>query len=163
MSKDCPAEATKQSKHSPCKVSNNETLLFVLIEPYNYSQNDITAEAFSKTELRESRVSVTRKEHTPKEILQTEVVDVLIQKDPRRQLIGVLQANCKNVRDLEPEEPKNKRAFCVMDDGNPKNKGHAHIGFSETARVQPKNLQAANRQNLIQVFGKDYSLNEIYA
>ncbi len=162
MSKDCPAEATKQSKHSPSRVSNKEALLFVLIEPYNYKNNGISTEAFSKTELRESRVSVSRKGHTTKEVLKKEVIDVLLKKDPRRHFIAVLQGNCGKVRELEPEEPKDKRAFCVMDDGTPENKGHAHIGFSETTRGQQKNLQAANRQNLIGVFEEEKSLDEVY-
>lgn len=162
MSKDCPCEATKQSKHSPSKVSNTETLLFVLIEPHNYSQNDITPVAFSKTELKESRVSVSRKKHTTREVLQQEVIDVLLERDSRRQLVGILKADCGNVRNLKAEESKNRRACCVLDDGTLKNIGHAHLGFSEITKQQPKNLQAASRRNLILLFGKKLTIDDAY-
>jgi hypothetical protein len=162
MSKDCPCEANKQSKHSPSKVSNTETLLYVLIEAHNYAQNDITPIAFSRTELRESRVSVSRKKHATREILQQEVIDVLLEKDPRRQVIGILKADCGNVRALKTEEPRNKRSFCVVDDGTLQNIGHAHLGFSEITKQQPKNLQTANRRNLILLFGKQLSIDDVY-
>ena len=162
MSKDCPCEATKQSKHSPGKVSNSETLLYVLIEPHNYQQNDISARAFSRSELTDSQVSVGRKQHTPKEILQKEVIDVLLQKDPRRNAIGVLQADCREVRKLKTDEPKNKRVFCVIDDGTLKNPGHAHLGFSEVTKHHPKNHKTAHRANLIRLFGAKRSLDDVY-
>ena len=162
MSKDCPCEVTKQSNYSPAKVANGETLLYALIEPHNYEQNNISARAFSRTELTECQVSVSRKKHTTKEILQKEVIDVLLQKDPRRKFIGVLQAGCGEVRSLKTHDPKNKRVFCVIDDGTLNNTGHAHMGFSEITKDQPKNLKTAHRANLILLFSDNRSLDDVY-
>jgi hypothetical protein len=162
MSKDCPCEATKQSNHSPTKVANDEALLYALIEPHNYEQNDISARAFSRTELTECQVSVSRKKYTTKEILQKEVIEVLLQKDPRRKFIGVLQAGCGEVRSLKTHDPKNKRVFCVIDDGTPNNSGHVHIGFSEITKAQPKNHKTAHRANLISLFGNERSIRDVY-
>jgi len=162
MSKDCPCEATKQSKHSPAKVSNRETLLYVLIAPHNYEQNDISARAFSRSELTDSQVSVSRKKYTPKEVLQKEVIDILLQKDPRRKFMGVLRADCGKVRSLKTDEIQNRRVFCVIDDGTPKNTGHAHLGFSEVTKQLNKNHKTAYRANLIRIFGNERSMDDVY-
>lgn len=163
MSKACPCEATKQSKHSPAKVASGEALLYFLIEPHNWEQNDISARAFSRTELTECQVSVSRKKYTPKEIFQKEVIDVLLERDSKRKAIGVLQAGCGEVRSLKTDEPKNKRVFCVIDDGTTKNTGHGHIGFSEITKHQPKNYKTAHRANLILLFGDKRSIDDVYS
>jgi len=162
MTKDCPAEASKQSEHSPSKVGNSETLLYVLIEPHNYEANGISARAFSRTELKNSQVSISRKNHIPRDILQKEVIDILLEKDQRRKFMGVLQAKCLKIRQLKTEEPKSRRAFCVIDDGTLKNVGHTHLGFSHTARQQTKSQWTAYRENLTLLFGEECSINEIY-
>jgi len=105
---------------------------------------------------------VSRKKHTPLQVLQEEVIDVLLEKDTRRKFRGVLQAKCHEVRKLKTEIPNNKRAFCVVDDGTPKNNGHAHLGFSHTAKQQTKSQWTAYRENLTLLFGEERSLNEIY-
>jgi len=162
MSKDCPCESTKQSKSSPSKVSNSETLLYVLIEPHNYEENGISARAFSRSELAKSQVSVSRKNYTTPKILKEEVIDALLQKDQRRKFTGILQAKCLEVRKLKTDEPKNKRVFCVLDDGTPKNIGHAHVGFSEITKQQTKSYWTAYRENLILLFGKERSIDDVY-
>lgn len=147
MTSACPKEKKKQSKHSPSVVADSEELVFALLEPYNFQHSEILNKAFSRTELRETRVSVSRKDHTNRLCLQEEVIDALIKKDPKRKFVGTLTSLCKAVRNLKSED--NKRAFCVIDDGTEENPGHAHIGFAHEMR---KSLQTQNRENLLNEF-----------
>ena len=158
----CPLEAAKQSPHSPNKVSNADTLLFVLIEPHNFAENALISRAFSRTELTKGEVSVSRKEHTTRSTLEEKVVSVLLKKDVRREFKGVLKAKCQKVRDIKTSYPS-KRVFCVVDDGFEDNPGHAHIGFSEITKMGNGNEKTAYRANLILAFGeKPLGLDDIY-
>ena len=162
MPTDCPSEDTKQSQFSPSRVSNKEILLYVLIEPHNYAQNGLIPRAFSRSELTSSDVSVSRRTHTSRTVLQNNVIDILLSKDQRRNFVGILKAKCGKLRALKTREHKNKRALCVVDDGTRENIGHAQLGFSETAKHQQKNFKTAYRANLISLFGDPYSIDDIY-
>ena len=163
MPTDCPLEAAKQSRHSPSKVSNTETLLFVLVEPHNFGENELSARAFSRKELTKGHVSVSRKEHTTRSTLEENVISVLLKNDVRREFKGVLKAKCQKVRDIKTDNPLKKRVFCVVDDGVPDNPGHAHIGFSEITKTDNGNEKTAYRENLILAFGENpFGLNDIY-
>ena len=162
MPNDCPSEASKQSKDSPSTISNGENLLHILVEPHNYEVNGLTKRAFSRSELRKSQVSLSRKSYTTEEILKKEVINPLLKRDSKRKFIGLLQADCGEVRSLKTDDSTRKRAFCVIDDGLPSNIGHAHLGFSEIAKQRPKNQQTAYRANLILVFGSECPIREVY-
>lgn len=163
MPTDCPLEAAKQSRHSPSKVSNTETLLFVLVEPHNFAENNLSARAFSRKELTKGHVSVSRKEHTTRPTLEENVISVLLKKDVRRVFKGVLKAKCQKVRDIKASHLSKKRVFCVVDEGVPDNPGHAHIGFSEITKMDNGNEKTAYRQNLILAFGENpLVLDDIY-
>ena len=163
MSTDCPLEHAKQSPHSPSKVSNAETLLFVLIEPHNFAENGLKKRAFSRMELTQGHVSVSRKEHTTRSTLVENVISVLLKKDVRREFKGVLKAKCQKVRNIKTDNPLKNRVFCVVDNGFQNNPGHAHIGFSEKTKTDNGNEKTAHRENLILAFGENpFGLNDIY-
>lgn len=154
MSADCPCENKKQSKFSPDKVANNETLLFALVEPHNFEDNGIKKRAFSRSELKSKQVSVSRREYTDKTSFQSAVITPLTAKDGRR-FIGVLKATCQDVRLIRTKETPSQRAVCVVDNGLEHDEAHAHLGFSEIAASQDKNQQSAHRLNLLRVFDSE--------
>lgn len=170
MDKYCKHELTQQKEHSPisecCEaiVGDEEHLIFTLLDPlyWNSEEKTFSSAAFGKTKLKNGEVSVCRKEHSSEEEVQREIIDTLIDKDSARRFVGILLAQCGNVRSLlvdpSTDEAPSQKAYCVVDDGRETFRSHAHLGFSEVTTAKDfwnNNQRAATIGNLKKLFEKN--------
>jgi hypothetical protein len=167
MTADCPKELEQQSPHH-CygTVQDDEPIVYVLVEPDHYRDGDLQKNAFSHRSLKTGELSVCRARYSSRRELQHEVVDKLLQGEPpqggRRRFVGLFQAMCWEIRRISVEYPKQNRAICVIDDGQPSFQAHAHLSYSSFAREKnywEKNNRQAVRANLIEAFGKGAMLS----
>jgi hypothetical protein len=84
-----------------------------------------------------------------------------------RHFVGLFKAVCVDIRKITVDYPKNNRAICVIDDGQPNYKAHAllsYSGFAEEKNYWVKNNREAVRANLVDAFGKGavLSLDDVF-
>jgi hypothetical protein len=90
------------------------------------------------------------------------VIDPQLIGNKERKFIGVIKANCQDIRSIRMSN-ENTRAICVIDDGTENDSAHAHLSFSEKAKISPKNEQQAIRGNLVLTFQQNpVGLSEIF-
>jgi hypothetical protein len=103
--------------------------------------------------------------------VQSEVIDKLLHGIPpqggRRHFVGLFKAICADLRKITVDYPKNNRAICVVDDGQPNYKAHAHLSYSVFAEGKDywaRNNSQAVRANLVDAFGKGaiLSLEDVF-
>jgi|GEM_PF-2873798 len=145
---ECEREGSQQSEHSPGIVSDDETIVYALVEPLTSS-----VKAISKSGLKAGTVSVCRAGYTTGPDAKAKTVDILLAKDSSRTDDGFLHAPCAEIRAI-PLGSSNIGAFCVIDDGLPDHISHAHLGYSEPADVKLRNDREAARANLLAVLNR---------
>lgn len=144
----CPKEATSQSVNSPCLVADDEPIVYALVNPLTSSVKDI-----SKSQLKDSKLSVCRAKYIDGPTAKKKTVDVLIANDSTREHEGFLYAFCEEIRAINLGD-SSVGAFCVIDDALPDYDAHAHLGFSEPDDSDLKNERVAARGNLLLLFKK---------
>jgi len=150
----CPKELSRQSEHSPSLVKDEEDVLRLIFNPTHLDSKtgEISNAAFSKTELEENRLSVTRKECGSRDSVRQNITKIEKGGQKPKTLEKILSVKCCDIRAID-EETK-MRAFCVIDDGTEENPAHAHIGFAATPQnvsVAP-NWKTSARGNLLRLF-----------
>lgn len=158
----CPNELRKQKDESPCIVDNEEPIIYVILDPDHYKNGILTNAAFSKSKLKEGSLSVSRANYTTADQLKKSVIDPQLIRNKERKFIGVIRATCNDIRSIRMSN-ENTRAICVIDNGTENDTAHAHLSFSEKAKISPKNEQQAIRGNLILTFQQNpVGLSEIF-
>lgn len=133
-------------------MEDHEEILYILLDPDYWTNGCLTKAAFSKSKLLEKRLSVARKSYSDEAEITRKVVQPHIRRRPERRLVGVLVAQCKQVRQILMEDSA-ERAVCVIDDGQRDYQAHAHLGFSDHRPTYwTKNRQQAVRASLVEVF-----------
>lgn len=156
MTTACSKEKKQQSNHSPGVVSDEEHILYVLLEPDQWKYGQLTKAAFSDSKLCACDLSVARQEHTDLDAILENVVVPQIDKNPTRQFVGLLMAPCALIRGLrvgESDGTRGDRATCVIDDGISGYEAHSLMAYSESVRRQNRNVRLSVRANLIDTFG----------
>jgi len=155
MSEACPGETIRQSEYSPGVVGDDETIVYVLFDPEQWQDGQLSVGAFTNEDLKKTRLSVARREYTTEAVAKAQVVGPRVAGGQK--FVGGLRAKCVELRRLSSED--GSRLFCVLDDGLPGHPGHAVIGYSEAKRDQyfaqrnPKSDRVAIRQKLAVAFG----------
>jgi hypothetical protein len=172
MNVDCPKELAQQSPHHLYgTVQDDEPIVYVLVDPDHYKNGELQKAAFSQTRLKEGTLSVCRAQHSSRIEIQREIIDKLLKGTPapgRRKFVGLFRAICRDIRSITLEYPRRNRAICVIDDGQPNYKAHAHLSYSAIAGEKDywaRNSRQAVRANLIDAFGKGnvLSLDEVFS
>lgn len=165
----CLKEQAKQSPYSPCPVTDDETIVYVLLDPTQWKDGQLTASAFSKSSLKKGDLSVCRARYSSANEAEQKIVMPQLQRHPDWMLVGALHATCRDIRAIQAVDPP-VRAFCVIDDGLPDYPAHAHLGFSEATTAKGfwgnRNVREAIRANLVDVFrrnGGPHTLEECFA
>lgn len=144
----CECEDSQQSEYSPGVVKNDEPIVFVLTDPLTIENGSV--KDFSKSQLKEKRLSICRSRYSSPEEIKKQVIDVLIRNDPRRLHHGALWAVCNEIRGICLGSSQ-VGAFCVIDEGLPEYTSHGVIGFSD-ADIDLRNNREAARGNLKELF-----------
>lgn len=151
----CEKEKSKQSVHSPSVVSDDEYLVYVVLEPDQYKDDELSTAAFSKSKLKDGDLSICRKAYSNAADIRQNIVDPQIENKPHRREVGALQAQCSDVRSILTDNPV-CRAFCVNDDGLEGFEAHALLAFSDPTKAPNfwnANDRLAIRANLVRSFG----------
>lgn len=144
----CEAELVQQSEHSPGVVQDDENIAYVLVDPDLWASGTLAAAAFSKSKLSDG-MSVYRPRHCTAEEAVDHIVKPQLHRNPMRALAGCLVASTRNIRALQE---KNRRAVCVLDDGEQQFPAHAILKFSEQVQLASNSVKAAVRGNLTIAF-----------
>ena len=147
----CECEDSQQSPYSPGLVQPGEGIVYCLIHPVDIADPVTLAEASSlmpREQLAETRLSVCRANHSTREIVQREVIDVRLGK-PGRSFVGCWSAICQTIRELRSGDG---RAICVVDAGLPHYTGHAHLGFTQVVAAANRSVQVAAKGELLKAF-----------
>lgn len=139
----CAKEDSTQSAFSPGVVSNEEPIVYALVQPDTSS-----VKAISKSRLKESTLSVCRAAHCAGAHAHAQIVQVLLEKNGERIEEGFFYALCSEIRAIMLGET-NQGAFCVVDDALEGFESHAHVGFSDPKDSKLKNHREAARANLL--------------
>ena len=162
----CPKELKQQSVYSPDVVHDNEAILYVLLDPIQWKDGQLTYGAFSKSKLKDGSLSVSRAQYSSEDMLQERVIQPQLNRNKKRKLIGVLRALCEEIRRITGDNTP-CRIFCVNDDGTENDQAHAVIAYSELTKEEgfwQKNNREAIRANLIEAFrGNPMSLADAFA
>ena len=155
----CPKELSKQSEFSPDKVHDKETLVYLLIDPRQIKDGELTSTAFSKKELKQGTLSICRAGYSTAEDAKRNIFEPQFNKNSERKLVGAYKAICLNVRTIYATNRNTQqsagRAFCVIDDGERNFPAHAVLAYSDITKKDKfwdKNDQTAVRENLIELF-----------
>jgi hypothetical protein len=156
----CACEQQQQSPYSPSSVKDCEVLIYCLIQTdlYDPVRKKLKNMAFSKTKLRETKLSIVRRKFASEDILKEVVISPQLKNDPKREFCGVIIADCREIRCLSNITT---RDVCVVDDGMPNFQAHAHLGYSEAVSQQSKSTQVAVRANLIAIFERNGIITDI--
>jgi hypothetical protein len=169
MNVDCPRETIQQSPHHFYgTVRDDEPIVYVLVEPDHFRNGELQNAAFSHTKLKSGTLSVCRAAFSSHAEVQREVIDKLLTSSGgSRRFVGLFRAICRDIRDIALVYPKLSRAVCVIDDGQPNYRAHAHLSYSAFAEEKDywvRNSRQAVRANVIAAFGKGtiLSFGEIF-
>ncbi len=158
----CPNELRKQKDESPCIVDNEEPIIYVILDPDHYKNGILTHAAFSKSKLKEGSLSVSRANYTTADQIKKSVIDPQLIRNKERKFVGVIKATCRDIRSIKMNN-ETTRAICVIDDGTENDSAHAHLSFSEKAKIASKNEQQSIRGNLMLMFQTNpVGLDEIF-
>lgn len=146
----CERETQQQREHSPGLVQEAERVAYVLLDPLQWQNGDLSPLAFRKSDLSESRLSIYRADFCTAEQAYDHVVAPQLQRNPTRRLVGCLMAICAAIRALS--DTGGNRTICVIDEGEPDFAAHAVLGFSTF--VRSKSEQIAAQGNLSRLFQK---------
>jgi hypothetical protein len=138
----CGCEDTLQSEHSPGLVSDDEEIIYALVDPYTYSEGSI--KEFSNSKLKARVLSVCRAQYSSVKLITEAVIEPLARSGNVYQ--GALWAFSKEIREIALGD-SGVGAFCVADDGLAHDRAHAVLGFSE-AQIELRNHRVAARGNL---------------
>ena len=160
----CPKEKLPQGRRADHgTVSDHETIGYVLIHPDHWDRrNNIPASAaFSKSKLKNTDLSIFRRELASCAQIQDMVVDSYVRKayqkpgSDGREFVGILLACVAEIRSLRLHEDQ-ARAICVLDDGYDGFESHGLLGFSDcvrdNGRWRSKSVLVAIRANLLATF-----------
>lgn len=148
----CPNERSQQSTYSPGVVTCGEPIVYALIEPDNY--RDGSAQAFSKSRLKQGQLSVCRSAHARLEDARQAILDGMLAKDPNRSDRGIMWAPSDDIRMLR-WPGTDEQAICLVDHGFKDYRAHAHIGLSNPSDPNTRNGFEAVRGQLLSVFRKN--------
>lgn len=146
-------ELNKQKSLSPCVVASNERILFVLIDPLQWTKGTFSSSAFRTTWLNDCSQSVARQPYSSPERLRRFVVEPLLRNDPdERELVGAVGAPATAIRKITIDLNDDTRAFVVLDDAVELEVGvdyaHAVLGFTPELSAKTKNYKTAAVGNL---------------
>jgi hypothetical protein len=145
---ECPKEAVQQSSLSPGLVSDDEPIVYILVDPLTVMNGSV--KEFSKSQLKRGDLSVCRAKHCTTSEAERAIVQPLLSK-PGRSFEGALWMPCQRIRSITLGESR-VGAFCVIDDGLQDYRAHAVLAFSTPQDEKLRNEREAARGNLKDLF-----------
>lgn len=163
MSADCPKECVQQKPDSPGPVGSSEVLIYIILDPDQWEDGQLSTAAFEHERLRkpDDGISVQRAAYSSPELVTRNVVGPQLAKKPpkkqERTFVGAIFARCADIRELRLDTQEKQRAICVIDDGTHDDPAHALLSYSESAKALTKGEEGrsqklAIRRNLISKF-----------
>lgn len=149
----CELERRQQKWLSPCVVGDDETILYVILDPRQIQNGALTPTAFSKDDLKKRNLSVCRADYSSADQVFRSIVAPSVKKG--QNFVGVVSAKCKDIRAMRTAQYRQQ--ICVIDDGIPNNIAHATLGYHcaiERAKngAPDANARIAARANLLRLF-----------
>jgi|SRR5215217_2136222 hypothetical protein len=145
---ECPAEGAQQSEHSPGPIDDREPIVYILVDPLTSQAG--TVKDLLKSKLKQGTLSVCRCLHCSAAEANAAVVVPLTAGTLGRSFQGALWATANRIRDIRLGM-SDVGAFCLVDDGKPDYRAHAHLAYSP-ADEKLRNAREAARANLKAAF-----------
>ncbi|MEN8217983.1 MAG: hypothetical protein ABFS56_16770 [Pseudomonadota bacterium] len=148
----CACEQHSVSSYSPGIVQDDEYLVRLIFSPTHFNEQTGKLKPFAFLDCKDKGLSVNRLQYTSVDELKQTAAFISC----GRQIVGVVVAQCADIRAIVDEE--NQRAFCVYDTATKNNQSHADIcqAVADTCTKTGKGRKRGSqlRRKLMKIFSE---------